>query len=359
MSDNFTWSTNFGRWKGIPVRVHLLLFLLIATAFGMEWNGSSGNTNLFIGTAMVTVLVLIASIVLHEAAHVFALHNLGGHVNSVVLMPWGGNSEFILPPTGQARAIVYLAGPFVNGVVFLFGTALLVQSDHSTLANLINPFDPHRFDPSKWRFSFTEIVTWVNFQLMLINLIPCFPFDGAGVVRSWIAAMNFDLPKLRVESAIKLIGNAVAFAFFGLAWFIGDLPHGPIHPTWIVFLLLAITLLFSSNYSMHVETREEEGEWDDIEDMDYDSVYSESSFFDFSNDTENTAYSQWLQEKQEARREIETRKDEEEDLRADEILKKLHNGGIKSLTDEERSILDRVSARLRRRRETGVSSNDQ
>lgn len=358
MSDNFRWSTNVGRWMGIPVRLHLFLFLFLAAIFGMEWNYSAGSTNLLIGTAMVTVLVVIASILLHEIAHVFALNNLGGHVNSLVLMPWGGNSEFVLPQTGNARAIVYLAGPFVNGVVFLFGTALLVQSEHSTLAHLINPVDPHRFNPAKWQVSVTEIVTWVNFQLMLINLIPCFPFDGAGAVRSWISAMNIDLPKLRVESAIKLIGKAVAFGFIGMAWFVRDLQVGP-HPTWLLFLLIGITLLYSSSYSRYLETREDDSDWDDVDDMDYDSIYNESSFLDFSNETENTAYSQWLQEKQEARRETEIRKEQEEDRTADEILKKLHGGGISSLTDEERSILDRVSARIRRRRQEGVSSSDQ
>jgi Zn-dependent protease len=359
MSDNFSWSTNVGRWMGIPVRVHLLLFLLIAAIFGVQWNINGSNADFLYGTAMVTAVVLIASILLHEFAHVFALNNLGGNVNSLVLMPWGGNSDYGMPPNARGQVIVYLAGPFVNCVVFLFGTALLIQSDHSTLANLINPVGPHAFEPTKWQVSLTEIVTWINFQLMLVNLIPCYPFDGASAVRSLIAAMNVDLPKLRVESAIKLIGTAVAIAFIGTAWFVRDIQVGPVHPMWLLFLLMGITLLFSSNYSLHIETREDDSDWEDVEDMDYDSIYSESSFFDFSNETENTAYSQWLQEKQEARREIEMRKEKEEDRRADEILKKLHRSGISCLTEDERLILDRVSARIRRRRQTGVSSNDQ
>jgi hypothetical protein len=48
------------------------------------------------------------------------------------------------------------------------------------------------------------------------------------------------------------------------------------------------------------------------------------------------------------------RAEEEEDRRADEILRKLHDGGISSLTNEERTILDRVSARIRRNRQQGV-----
>jgi Zn-dependent protease len=354
MSDNFSWSTNVGRWMGIPIRVHLLLLLLIAVVFGAEWNAGSGNVNFLTGTAMVTVLVLLASIVLHEWAHVFATSSLGGHANSLVLQPWGGNSDLVLPPSGYARAVVYLAGPFVNCIVFLFGTALLVQSEHSTLVQLINPFEPHWLNTSQWQVSITEIVTWVNFQLMLINLIPCYPFDGAGVVRSLIATMNVDLPKFRVESAIRLIGNAVAFTLIGMAWVFRNYEAGPIQPTWLLFLLIGITLLYSAKHSFRLETELPDADWDDAEDMDYDSMYNESSFFDFADDSENDAYSQWLQEKQEQRRETEARKEEEEDRRADEILKKLHGDSLSSLTEEERLILQRVSARIRRRRQQGV-----
>lgn len=356
MGDNFSWSTNFGRWIGVPVRVHVLLILFIATMFGAEWNPGTANSNFLAGTAMVTVVVLIISILLHELAHIFAISNLGGYVNTVVLMPWGGNSDFVLPAGGYSKAIVYLAGPFVNGVVFLFGITLLVQSEYSTFAHAINPFEPHWFNTARWEISLIEIVTWVNFQMMLVNLIPCYPFDGAGMVRSLITAANINLPKVRVETAIKLIGNAVAFAFIGMAWLISDIEVGMLQPAWLAFLLFGVTLLFSANHSLQLETRDDDPNWDEIDDLDYDSIYSESSFFEFSGENEHTDYSQWLLEKQEERREIELRKEDEEDRLADEILKKLHYHGndLDSLTDDERVTLDRVSARIRRRRQQGV-----
>ncbi len=356
MTDNYIWSTSLGRWMGVPVRVHLLLLLFVCIIFGAEWNYTSSNANFFFGsTAMVTVLALGLGLVVHELAHVFALTNLGGHANSIVFLPWGGDSDFVLPENSNSQSLIHLAGPFANGAIFALGTALLVQSDHSTLTDLVNPFDPHWFNTSDWKNSLTEIVTWVNFQLMIVNLIPCFPFDGAKVFRSIIASMNVDLPKIRVESGIQLIGNALAFAFIGMAWLMKDFQVGPIRPTWLLFLMVGITLFFAARYSFYRETLEDEDDWDDeTEDVDYDSTYTDSSFFDFSEHSENTAYSQWLQEKQEERREVELRREEKEDLRADDILKKLHQGGISSLSDEERLILDRVSARIRRRRQQGV-----
>ena len=118
MTENFSWSANFGRWMGIPVRIHLFLFLFVVLLFGAEWNSGGSNLNFFAGTAMVTFFVLIGSILIHEMAHVFAIANLGGHVNNLLLMPWGGNSDFVLPQTPVSRTIVHLAGPFINGAIF-------------------------------------------------------------------------------------------------------------------------------------------------------------------------------------------------------------------------------------------------
>ena len=357
MSENFSWSTSAGRWMGVPVRLHLFLFIFVALIFGAEWNKFSLNSNLFAGTAMVTVFVLMGSIILHELAHIFALGNLGGHVNEIELMPWGGNSDFGLPNTGAGRAVVYMSGPFANGVIFLLGTLLLTQNHNSTLVELVNPFAPHWFNAADWQVSLAKIVAWVNFQLMIVNLIPCYPFDGANIVRSLIDTINVDLPRYRVETAIKVIGHAVAFAFIGMAWIFQDYNANsglPIQPIWLLLLMFGITLFFSARYSLAREIHADDSEWEDVEDMDYDSIYNETSIFDFSDDTENTAYSQWLTEKQDERREDQQRIEDEEDRRADEILKKLHGGSLSSLTDEERSVLDRVSARIRRRRGQGV-----
>ena len=353
MNENYSWSANAGRWLGIPVRFHLLLLLFVAAIFGMELTFQQVKT----GTAFVTVLVLLVSIVIHELAHLFTIANLGGHVSNVILMPWGGNSSFVLPRTGQARGAVFLAGPFVNGAIFAICSAMLIQSGNAELSALTNPFMPHEFDisPPLWKISLIKIITWINFQLMWVNLIPCYPFDGASIVRSLISAINVDLPKLRVESAIMVMGHAVAFALIGLSWLVRDVSLGPVQPDWLIMLLAGITLLFAARHSFYEETQISDADWDDSSNVEYDSFYDEGSMFDFPTEHQNTAYSQWLVEKQEARLQDEMEIEEEENRLADNILKKMHaGGGLESLSSEERSILDRVSERIRKRRQQGV-----
>ena len=355
MSENFSWSMNAGRWVGVPVRIHLFLFLFVVLLFGLEWK-LDGNANLATGTAMATVIVLLGSVLVHELAHAFAISNLGGHVNNFVLVPWGGNSEFALPPGANSRAVIHAAGIFANCVIMIMCACLLIQSDQGTFTELVNPFRPHRFDLANWEVSFFKIVTWVNFQLMIFNLLPCYPLDGARIVRAMIDTAELDLPRVRVETAIELIGYMVAFGFIGSACICkGVETAGPIQPIWLPMLLIGITLIFTAKYSLHVETQRDGSDWDDIENMDYGSIYSETAFFDFREENENSEYSQWLTEKQEARREIDSRIESEEEAMADGILDKLHRDGISSITEEEKMILQRVSARLRRKREQGVN----
>ena len=102
---------------GVPVRIHVLLLLFIVAIFGLDAQHQAPN-EMVLWTGIATTFVLFVSILIHELAHVFALTNLGGHVNSIVFTPWGGNSEFSMPGESRDRAIVHLAGPFASAMLF-------------------------------------------------------------------------------------------------------------------------------------------------------------------------------------------------------------------------------------------------
>lgn len=351
MTENFCWSASAGRWVGIPVRVHVSLFLFVTLIFGVQSTTSDTGA----GTAFVTMLCLFVAVLLHELAHIFALTNLGGHVNNIVFTAWGGNSDFSLPRSAKSQAIVYLTGPFFSGCLFLLGAMLLLQTDHATLRELTNPFLPNKFDPTEWEVTFIKIATWVNFQLMIVNLIPCFPFDGAGLFRSTINSLSSDVPPLRREATTMVLGYAVGFTLLGVGWFLGDY-QSPVGPVWLTFTVAAIMLMFAARYSYYENIVGIEESWDELDDLDYESVYEDSSFFDFPSE-DNSSYSQWLMEKQEERDRKEREVEKREKEMADEILKKLHSEGIESLAEDEKEILNRVSARLRRSRETGTGAD--
>ena len=259
----------------------------------------------------------------------------------------------LLPQDNRARALVYFAGPLANLILFAFGAVLLVQTDQATLFQLINPFDPHSFVVAKWEVSLMTIIAWVNFQLFAVNMIPCFPFDGAQILRVLVDVLNPTISKLHSEASIKVFGQAVAIAFLGAAWFLQDFNFGPIHSVSWILLSCSVILAFCAHYSFLIETSHVEDPWDELNELDQIGLFDEASFFDY--DSESVAgYSQWLAEKQEFRRQQELELEMEELEKSDAILEKLHQSGIDSLSAEEKSLLTRVSQRLRQQRQQQI-----
>ncbi len=333
----------------------MLLLLFLAVIFCVDFNSPTSAGNAILSTAMVTAAVLIGSIIVHELAHVFAIHNLGGSVSSVLFMPWGGNSTFQYPEQKSAKLIAILAGPFVNFAIFMFGTILLLQSTEVSFKEIIHPFRPHIFLTSDVPTSLILIGTWINFQLLLANLIPCFPFDGANALRTVFAFFYDKVPQYRIESAIRVSGTAVAFTLIGFAWVLRGYQTGPIEPIWFVLLVGGISLYFAAGYAFDVETCDISEEWDESHTaLGLSDAFSDTPSFFMFGDTEDPEYSKWLVEKQEARIRDEMQHEQQEIELADEVLEKLHQSGIESLTSDEKMLLQRVSERLRRKRKLDV-----
>ena len=360
MNENNSWSAGVGRWMGVQVNIHVMFFLAVAFIFSVQWQYAHLISKDQIGTALITSLVLLASVIAHEVGHIFALTNLGGSTKQIVLTPWGGNSNFQLPENPWAQLIITASGPFVNFGIFLFTAVLLIQSNMGGLQDIISPMDPHSFSNSTGAVSLFKIAAWINFYLFVINLIPCFPFDGAQLVRSTLELMRLNVSKLRSESAIMVLGNGFAIGLFGLSLLLLDLHKGPVRPVWFYVMAAGIALYFAARYSFEIESKRAIADIEN-QDWEFDQLTSDHSFYgmedlrsplDAPSSEDMISQSQWMTEKQEARqREIEER-EHLEDRRADEILKKIHMGGkgIAGLDHEERAILNRVSDRIRRRR---------
>jgi len=375
MNENHSWSASVGRWMGVKVCVHVLLFLFVAAIFCVQYQHLHVLSRDMMGTALMTSLVVLGSVIFHEVAHVYALTSLGGTPRRIVLTPWGGNSIFHMPQEPVAKLIVRAAGPFANMVVFLICSVLLIQGGHSDVFSLMNPFHPRVYMFSDGAASLIGIIAWVNFQLLMVNLIPCFPFDGAQLVRSLLELLQLDDSKLRSESAIMVIGNGCAFSVIGFAWLLYGQHTGPIEPIWFIMLAAGISMYFAAGYSMDQETaefREEQGLMG--QDWDFDPYLpQESSFFGLSpegdyqdlaraaiEESDSLTQSQWMIENQRERAAREREQEIYETKQADKILEKLHGGGgIGSLSENERAVLNRVSRRLRRQRELETQKNAQ
>lgn len=179
---------------GIPVRVHPL-FWLMALFFG----GLSGN--LF--AMLIWVLVVFASILIHELGHALTMRFFGQ--SSRVVLYWGGGlamPDTIFGSYGSAltaneQVLMLLAGP---GAGFLFagltlgGVLLMGGSVGMMLLYGFVPF-PAVSLPSTfmWTGAIIGTILWVNIFWGFINLVPAFPLDGGQVARHlWVKADRWD-----------------------------------------------------------------------------------------------------------------------------------------------------------------------
>ncbi len=175
---------------GIPVRVHPL-FWLIALIFGVS-GGVLG--------ALIWVVVLFVSLLVHELGHAFAMRYFGLDA-SIVLYAGGGlaqretvrfGSRSFGVALGPAQDVaISLAGPLAGfalallvmlGVTAAGGSILMPTSLLNPAPNAILPFGIGILD------SVVNALLWANIFWGLVNLAPVLPLDGGQVARrlwSW------------------------------------------------------------------------------------------------------------------------------------------------------------------------------
>lgn len=301
----------------------------------------------------MTVVVVLAMAILHELAHAFAATTLGGRLRELVITPWGGQSDILLPLLPREQLLVHAAGPFFNAAVFAIGALLLTMTGQESFWRLIDPLRPFPLQAGTVEISLIKITTWVNFQMLVVNLIPAFPFDASRIIRSGVLSYNPRTPTLNLEGAIMGMGITSGLLMFLFAWLCRDLNYGEIQPTWFVLVITGLLLIFSARYGYHlkvVETQKELQVFDEY--VNYEMLDDDLDFQEpWLSEYEEDAIADWLHDQQPRRDNAERSVAIDEETRVDAILKKVHEQGSENLTEEEKEFLNRISQQYRRRRE--------
>lgn len=210
-------NVNLAEFKllGIDVRVHWSFVLI--PAFGAFLYGSGPAGWLLGGLyGVLTMLLLFASVTLHEYGHALTARRFGIGTRSILLLPIGGvaNLERIPEKPGQEIAIV-VAGPLVNVVIALLLTplALLLNGGNSTGIFTINAVNANIQNPGLLNLLIFLIST--NLLLALFNLLPAFPLDGGRLLRALLAYVQ---PYPQATQVAVAVGRllAVLMAVFGI-----------------------------------------------------------------------------------------------------------------------------------------------
>jgi len=169
------------RVLGIPIQLDYTWFLILVF---FTWVLASGYypprfpdwsraTYWVIG--LLSVLLLFASVLLHELGHSWVALRTGIPISSITLFLFGGVAQMSRqPPDAETEFKMAIAGPLTSlglAVVFL------------ALAQLL---------PSAPKALFT-LIGGLNAALALFNLVPGFPLDGGRVLRAFLWKRRGDL----------------------------------------------------------------------------------------------------------------------------------------------------------------------
>ncbi|WP_437188036.1 M50 family metallopeptidase [Planctomicrobium sp. SH668] len=308
---------------GVKTRVSVwfaLIAVILCSNFGMQ-----------IGA--ILTLMLFVSTLFHEFAHVFAARKTGGAADEILIWPLGGLA-FTKPAANfYSEVWTSLAGPISNGVICLAclpaliasgtvkeGMSLLFMPDVDLGPNVLT-------DVCLLLFS-------LNFKLMVVNLLPIYPLDGGQIVLTW-AKVYWDRHTARMGT--MLVGLAGCVLLLLATYYVKSLD----------LMLLTSVLLAMCQFEYLVSVL---GRAHDESFLGYDFSQGYTSLED-GDDRESAPkvglLERWRRQKAEQKREKDQLLRLESERRLDELLEKINQQGMKSLTSDEQRFLREASGRYR------------
>lgn len=162
-----------GRLAGIPVYLHyswLIVFALLTWSlaqgyFPVRPAGSPALANW--ARALAAALLFFASILLHELGHAVVARRRGLAVRSVTLFVFGGIARLEKEPHDRGTEIrMAAAGPAVTLALVLLFRLVALWTALPLSARVV-----------------AEYLAVANLVILLFNLVPAFPLDGARLLR--------------------------------------------------------------------------------------------------------------------------------------------------------------------------------
>jgi Zn-dependent protease/CBS domain-containing protein len=212
-----------GRILGIPIRLDyswFLIFVLLTWTLAVGYYPAEFKnwpTIQYWAIGAATAMMLFVSVLLHELGHSMVALHYKVPVKSITLFIFGGVSLIgAEPPSAIAGFWLSIAGPLVSFIL-----AVLFISLRTSLTS-VPPL-----------LALAKYLAYINVALGLFNLIPGFPLDGGGVLRSILWGITHSMR--RATLIASYVGRFIAYLFilFGV-WqiFEGNFING----MWIAFI---------------------------------------------------------------------------------------------------------------------------
>ena len=206
---------------GIPVHVSPYWFIIAGVfivIYANELSGRLQGTTTRYLVAAAFVVLLYASVLVHELSHSVVARGYGLPVRRIVLWPLGGVSEIDreAPTPGREFAIA-AAGPALSLVLGGIGWGLYQVVNTGIAGALI------------WQLVFANIIVG------LFNLLPGLPLDGGRMLRAviWLVTKKPNTATI----AAAWTGRVLALGLLAVPFFTGGLAGGDMVSTlWVIVI---------------------------------------------------------------------------------------------------------------------------
>jgi Zn-dependent protease len=212
-----------GRILGISIQVDYSWFLVFAL---LSWTLAVGYypaefthwpTAEYWIVAAATVLLMFASVLLHELGHSMVALRNRVPVRSITLFIFGGVAQIgAEPPNAGAEFRIAVAGPLVSLVL-------------AALFTLAQPL----VAGTAWLLAVARYLAYINGALVLFNLIPGFPLDGGRVLRAILWGVTHDLRRATIIAGN--VGRVIGFLLMGLG-IVQVVAGNSLNGLWIAFM---------------------------------------------------------------------------------------------------------------------------
>ncbi len=362
------WSLFLGHWGQTAVFLHASVLPVVLGTLYIGWlvDRDAGSDHTSLVLAVLAAACWLISITVHELARGAVARATGLAMPEVVVGPVGNLAT--PPAVRNVRAAFWtaLSGAVAHWVICTVaaGMLLLLHTPWESFVGLLHPFRPTLTvmgDTLGFSSMLMRLVFWCNWLLLLLHLLPVWPFDGMQIWQNGLLSLFPDLSRRTVASYVAHLARWVAVGLLVLAWAMREDGAGSIMPTWLPLVGLAALVYLHARIlpsPLELPWNRAEGAREENVDAEIPAasllVGDEEEYGHERLDAGN-----WWQRQQQRRRASELARQVEEDAQVDEILRRVHKSGIDGISRADRDLLMRVSQRWRReRRQSGGGAVD-
>lgn len=343
LDNPINWSFKVARIWAIDIRVHIVFILAAFILLAMELPKKGSSDPRSFGQVAIDSLgiyaILFGIVLLHEFGHCWGARRVAGEAEEILLWPLGGLASVSPPNDARSHLVTAIAGPMVNVIIcgILSGViALWVGRLGAVPWNPIHPMwpaDTSLIPTLTTAQLWTIRVFGLSYFLLLINLLPIFPFDGGRILQSLLWPNTGYRESMMIATATGMVG-AILVGLVALF----------LEESWIL-LMIAV---FGYLTCMQQRRMAKEEESFATGEFGYDFSRGYASF-DEPRERRRTPgpLARWKTKRAAEKAERVRREQEARRLAVEGILRKIAASGMKSLTPAERRTLEAETERKR------------